>query len=123
MQRFENSLDNYVGLPDATDCSEDPGHKLENASPTSLVPDATSSPPVLLYATDGDPVPNAQATAMEAALITEFGLTLEVTKYIMHYTDTDETKHAFKYWHAQNNAVTPEECVSDQVIDFLRRHP
>jgi acetyl esterase/lipase len=122
MQKFENALDNYVGLPNATDCSEDPNHKLENASPISLVPDATSSPAVLLYATDGDPVPNEQATIMFEALRDKFPLT-DIVRYIMHYTTTDQTNHAYKYWHAQNNAITPSVCVSDQVIEFLQDHP
>jgi hypothetical protein len=40
----------------------------------------------------------------------------------MDYT-VNGTDHAFLYWHEQNNAITPEDCVSHQVIAFLQSYP
>ena len=117
---FENDLDNYVGLPPQTqDCNT-----LDPASPAWLVSHgATSSPPVMLYATDGDPVPHAQATDMYNALKLQFP-TVEVVKYIMHYLYTDPNNHAFKYFHSHNNADNSDaDCVSNQVKAFLLAHP
>lgn len=115
---FIHGVDNYVGLADnVQDCS-----KLSPPSPVTLVPNATSSPPVILYATLGDPVPYQQALDMKQALNLKFGFTLEVDQYTMSYTD-DETKHAFLYWHQQNDAITPQVCVSSQVIAFLQSYP
>ena len=117
---FENVLDNYVGLPPQTqDCST-----LDPASPAWLVSHgATSSPPVMLYATDGDTVPNAQATDMYNALKLQWPA-LEAYKYIMHYTVTDPNRHSYKYWHSQNNADNSDgNCVSYQVLAFLQAHP
>jgi hypothetical protein len=62
LTKFENDLDNYVGLPD-----QDHTHAtLLAASPVNLITTgaATSSPPVMLYATMMDPVPYAQAVDM-----------------------------------------------------------
>ena len=121
LTKFKKSVCNYVGLqqnPPDQNCSV-----LDLASPAKLVPNATSSPAVLLYATDGDPVPNQQTTNMFEALKTKFPITPDIVRYIMHYTTTDQTNHAYKYWHAQNNAITPSVCVSDQVIAFLRSYP
>jgi hypothetical protein len=125
IRQFENDLDNYVGLPNQTDCAHDPDGKLNHASPAWLVTNgATSSPPVMLYATDGDPVPNIQATDMYDALRTKFGFTFEEYSYVMHYDYSSQTKHAFKYWHSANNADNSDgDCVSHQVILFLQAHP
>ena len=62
LTKFENDLDNYVGLPDQTHTHA----ILLAASPWNLVHTgaATSSPPVMLYATMMDPVPYAQAVDM-----------------------------------------------------------
>jgi hypothetical protein len=77
----------------------------------------------MLFATDGDTVPYVQATEMSQALKTRFGFTFEVYAYIMHYTETDPNRHAFKYWHSQNNADNSDgDCVSYQVTDFLLSH-
>ncbi len=53
IEKFENVLDNYVGLPDDTDCDHDPDQKLNHASPAWLVSNGATSnpPPVMLYAT------------------------------------------------------------------------
>jgi hypothetical protein len=60
---------------------------------------------------------------MYNALTTKFP-TLEVDKYVMDYSVTDQTNHAYKYWHAQNNADnSADNCVSYQVLAFLEAHP
>ena len=115
--KFENNLDNYVGLPD-----QDHTHAtLLAASPWNLVDTgaATSSPPVLLYATTKDPVPYEQAETMATELMLHFpGVT------ITEYTLPDTTGlHAFNYWHTQNTLVSPSDCVSHQVITFLQANP
>ena len=77
----------------------------------------------MLYATDGDTVPNAQATDMYNALKLQWPA-LEAYKYIMHYTVTDPNRHSYKYWHSQNNADNSDgNCVSYQVLAFLQAHP
>ncbi len=124
LMQFENDLDNYVDLPDQTDCAHDTNGNLEHASPEWLVTNgATSSPPpIMLYATDGDPVPNAQATDMWSALTMQFP-SLELDLYIMTYPYGDPHDHSYKYWHAQNNAPNSDgECVSAQVLSFLLTH-
>jgi hypothetical protein len=117
LTKFENAVDNYVGLAD-----QDHTHgPLLAASPVSLVSTATSSPPIMLYACQGDPVPYAQAQDMYNALKSKFPVTPEFDLYIMNYT-VDGTDHAYLYWHEQNNASTPQDCVSNQVITFLQAH-
>ena len=116
---FENTLDNYVYLPpqDHTDSV------LLAASPWNLVHTgtATSSPPVLLFATTKDPVPYEQANVMLTELANAFGNNpVRFTKYVL--LDTTGL-HAFNYWHTQNTLVTPSDCVSHQVITFLQAHP
>ncbi|MEP6975845.1 MAG: alpha/beta hydrolase fold domain-containing protein [Spartobacteria bacterium] len=117
IMRFENNLDNYVGLPD-----QDHTHStLLAASPYNLVHTgaATSSPPVMLFATIKDTVPYSQAEEMATELRLHFP---SVT--ITEYTLTDTTGlHAFNYWHTQNTKVTPSDCVSHQVITFLQANP
>ena len=77
----------------------------------------------MLYATDGDTVPYAQANDMWSALLLQFPA-LEVHKYIMHYTVTDPNRHSYRYWHSPNNADNSDgDCVSYQVITFLQAHP
>ena len=102
---FENDLDNYVGLPPQTLCAQDSGQKLSHASPYWLVTNgATSSPPpIRLYATQGDPVPYAQAIDMWSALTLQFP-SLDVQRYILSYPYGDPHDHAYTYWHAQDNA-------------------
>jgi hypothetical protein len=118
LMKFENDLDNYVGLPD-----QDHTHAtLLAASPWNLVTTgaATSSPPVMLYATTKDSVPFEQANVMYDALTTAFGVSPNFIKYVL--PDTTGL-HAFNYWHTQNPLVTPSDCVSHQVITFLQAHP
>lgn len=119
---FENDLDNYVSLQSQTDCPHDPNQNLAHASPQWLVTNGATSnpPPVMLYATDGDPVPYLQANDMYNALTGQFP-TLQVVKYIMAYNYTDQTNHAYKYWHALNTVTG--NCVSSEVIAFLQSHP
>jgi hypothetical protein len=97
-----------------------------HASPKWLITNgATSSPPPMrLYATDGDVVPNSQAIDMWRALQTQFPA-LDVDRYIMHYEYTDQQhRHAYTYWHSINNADNSDgDCVSHQVISFLQAHP
>ncbi len=118
LMNFENDLDNYVNLPaqDHTDTV------LLAASPVNLITTgaATSSPPVMLYATTKDPVPYQQANDMYTALLTLGEPAGTFTKYIL--LDTTGL-HAFNYWHTQNTLVTPSDCVSHQVITFLQAHP
>ncbi len=77
-----------------------------NASPVNLITTgaATSSPPVMLYATTKDPVPYAQADDMYNALLTLGYPAGKFTKYVL--PDTTGL-HAFNYWHTQNPLVTP----------------
>jgi pimeloyl-ACP methyl ester carboxylesterase len=117
--RFEMDLDNYVGLqqnPPDQNCSV-----LDPASPYTIVSTATSSPPVLLYATIKDPMPYEQMNVMYQILIDTFGNPPgKFTKYLL--PDTTGL-HAFNYWHTQNPNVTPSDCVSHQVITFLQANP
>jgi hypothetical protein len=81
LMKFENSSDNYVGLPD-----QDHTHgPLLAASPWNLVTTgaATSSPPVLLYATIKDSVPYEQMNVMYDALTAAFGVSPNFTKYLL----------------------------------------
>jgi hypothetical protein len=76
-----------------------------------------------LYATYGDPVPNEQATDMLYALITQYGLTFDVHRWIMKYPYDTKFDHAYQYWHAANNDTSSDgECVSEEVISFLKAH-
>ena len=124
--KFENDVDNYVGLPDQTDCDHDPDQKLNHASPAWLVTNGATSnpPPIRLYATDGDSVPYAQEDDMYIALHTQFPA-LDLAKYRMSYKYTDPNHHAFTYWHSVNDDPNGggNECVSQQVIEFLQAHP
>lgn len=81
---------------------------------------ATSSPPVMLYATTKDPVSYAQADDMYDALITLGNPPGKFTEYVL--PDTTGL-HAFNYWHTQNILVTPSDCVSHEVITFLQANP
>jgi acetyl esterase/lipase len=126
LAKFENALDNYVGLPDQTKCDDDPTGKLNHASPAWLVTNgATSSPPpIRLYATNGDSVPYAQEDDMFQALFTRYGVTLDYRKYRMSYQYTDPNHHAFTYWHSINDDPSGgNECVGQQVIEFLQANP
>src|ERR1051326_7448370 len=117
-------LDNYVNLPPQTDCAHDPNGNLEHASPEWLVTNGatTNPPPVMLYATQGDPVPYPQSIDMQNALNIQFPA-LEVNRYLMNYAYGDQHDHSYKYWHAQNNDPNSDgECVSQEVISFLQSH-
>ena len=126
---FENDLDNYVNLPPQTNCDPDCDWSgncaLDQASPAWLVTHgATSSPPpVRLYATNGDPVPNSQAQDMYDALRNHYGFSFDVQRWIMNYPYGDPHDHSYKYWHAINNAPGSDGlCVSQEVISFLQTH-
>jgi hypothetical protein len=122
----ENSFDNYVGLPDQTDCDHDPDQKLSHASPFWLVTNGATSnpPPIRLYATEGDSVPYSHEDDMYNALVGRYGISL-VVKYRMTYKFGDPNHHAFTYWHSLNNDPNNggNECVSQQVINFFLAHP
>ena len=124
LTQFENDLDNYVNLLPQTDCAHDPNGNLEHASPEWLVTNGATSnpPPIRLYSTTGDPVPNSQATDMYNALRSQFP-SLDVVKYKMSYQYGDPHDHAYRYWHAQNDDPTSDgQCVSQEVITFLQSH-
>ncbi len=98
---------------------------VNHASPYWLVTNgATSSPPpIRLYTTDGDTVPYAQEDDMYIALHTRFPA-LDLVKYRMSYKYTDPNHHAYTYWHSVNDDLNGgNECVSQQVINFLQAHP
>lgn len=129
LTKFEDDLDNYVNLPRQTNC--DPSCDwsgtcaLDQASPAWLVTNGATSnpPPIMLYSTQGDPVPYSQADDMFNALITRYGGTVEVHEYRMNYPYGDPHDHAFKYWHAINNDPNSDgQCVSQEVINFLQTH-
>ena len=130
LTEFENDLDNYVHLPDQTNCDPDCSYigtscLLDYASPAWLVSNgATSNPPgFMLYATTGDPVPNEQATDMWMALMDQYGTTFDVHRSIMTYDYGRAHDHAFKYWPAANNDPTSDGlCVGQEVISFLQSH-
>ena len=123
IDRFRDILDNYVGLPDGTDCTNDPDQLLSHASPISLVATATSCPPVRLYSADGDTVPYKQGFDMHDALHTRFPLQ-DIVWYNMSYQYDDRHNHAYNYWHSVNDDPDGgNECVSEQVIEFLQAHP
>jgi hypothetical protein len=114
---FEDVADNYVGLPNGQDTEP-----LGVDSPFSLVTSALSStPPVMLYATYGDPVFYQQAQDMHDALFTRFGMTLDLRLHIMTYTG-EYNVHAFTYWH-EPDTDPPYDCVSHEVIAFLQSYP
>ena len=108
LTEFENDLDNYVHLQDQTNC--DPSCDwsgncaLDQASPAWLVSHgATSSPPpIMLYSTTGDPVPNEQSKDMKTALSLQFP-SLDVERWLMTYDYGSAHDHAFKYWPSANN--------------------
>ena len=123
IDRFRDTLDNYVGLPDGTACANDPDQLLSHASPISLVATATSCPPVRLYSTDGDTVPYKQGFDMHGALKTQFPA-LDAVWYKMSYLYDDRNNHAYNYWHSRNDdPIGGNECVSQQVIEFLQTYP
>jgi pimeloyl-ACP methyl ester carboxylesterase len=128
---FEHDLQNYVHMPyslqpcdpacdfGVVNCPLDP------ASPAWLVTHgATSNPPAfMLYATDGDPVPNSQAFDMFQALTNHYGAGFDVHKWTMHYDYDTQFDHAFKYWGAKNNVTGSDGlCVHLEVINFLTTH-
>jgi hypothetical protein len=130
MVDFENDLDNYMGLPRSGDCTKTQGDclALDPASPAWLVTHGATSnpPPVRLYATDGDTVPWVQGQDMRDALLAQFGFNFDVKFYQMHYSITDRQRHAYNYWHSENNAdnnTNGHECVKQEVIEFLQSHP
>ena len=108
---FETHVDNYVGLTyPAYDYAT-----LYAASPVSLITTgaATSSPPVMLYASTLDSVSYVQADEMYNAL-SDIGAM--VTETVFPGSD-----HAFYNWHKMDLSMT--NCVSTDVINFLRSHP
>jgi hypothetical protein len=118
-------LDNYVNLLFPADCDNDPDQKLNHASPYWLVTNGATSnpPPVLLYATTGDRVPNSQSLDMLQALRDQYGTTFDVQQWLMDYAYGSTHDHAFKYWHAANNdPLSDGLCVSQEVITFLQTH-
>ena len=128
LTEFENDLDNYVNLPPQTHCDPNCDWSvtcaLDQASPAWLVTHGATSnpPPVILYSTTGDHVPNTQATHMYNALRSQFP-SLHVEKYKMTYAYGTQYDHAYKYWHAQNNdPISDGLCVSQEVINFLKTY-
>lgn len=119
LMKFENNLDNYVGLLD-----QDHTHStLLAASPWNLVDTgaATSSPAVMLFATTKDSVPYEQANVMYTVLTSKFGVSQKFQRYVQ--PDTTGL-HAFHYWHKPNDAPGGNgDCVSHQVITFLQAYP
>jgi hypothetical protein len=129
LTEFENDLDNYVNLPDQTNCDPNCDWSvtcaLDQASPAWLVSHgATSSPPPMrLYSTTGDPVPNEQSADMKTALIDQCGTTFDVRRWLMTYDYGSAHDHAFKYWPSANNdPLNDGLCVSQEVITFLQSH-
>jgi len=60
---------------------------------------------------------------MFQALITQYGITFDVQRWIMNYPYGDPHDHAYRYWHAINNAPGSDGlCVSQEVITFLQAH-
>ena len=88
----------------------------EAASPMTLIANASSCPPVMLFVSDDDTVPSNQSTNMKTALKSKFPA-VEVAEYTLLNSDS----HAFQYWHMQNPAVS--DCISHQVITFLESYP
>ena len=123
---FHDDLDEYVGLDDGIDCTEDPAGLLEHASPVWLVTNGATSnpPPIMLYTTVGDHVPFYQAADMFTALITHYGTTgHDFEEWEMSYTYGSGYEHAFHYWHQINDATSSDgACVSEEVINFLQTH-
>ena len=126
---FEDDFDNYVGLPDQTNCDPDCSYSgtfcvLDYASPAWLVSNgATSNPPaIMLYSTTGDRVPKEQSADMQNALNIQFP-NLHVDRWLMTYDYGSRSDHAFKYWPAANNdPLSDGLCVGQEVINFLQSH-
>ena len=60
---------------------------------------------------------------MRDALITQYGITFDVQRWIMNYPYGDPHDHAYRYWHAANNdPLSDGLCVSQEVITFLQTH-
>jgi hypothetical protein len=102
------------------------GSLLEHASPVWLVTNGATSnpPPIMLYTTLGDHVPYYDADDMLTALNIQFP-SLHVEKWTMSYTYASGYEHAFHYWHQINddpNNTDGNECVSEEVINFLQTH-
>lgn len=129
IDRFRDILNNYVDLPEGTTCDGNPGdpeEKLNHASPFWLVTHGATSnpPPIRLYATNGDTVPWQQEEDMFQALQTQFPA-LDVFKYRMTFAYGTMNSHAYTYWHSINDDPFGggNECISQQVINFLQAHP
>ena len=60
---------------------------------------------------------------MYNALRTQYGFTFDVQLWIMSYQYNTSHDHAYKYWHALNDAPGSDGlCVSQEVISFLHSH-
>jgi hypothetical protein len=110
--QFETRVDNYVGqtYPDHTHAP------LLAASPVNLITTgvATSSPPIILVASQYDTVSHTQAEDMVTALGT-------IGVHPTYYYFTGSTNHAFDNWHVLDPLGT--NCISTDVINFLRSNP
>jgi hypothetical protein len=110
--QFETRVDNYVGqtYPDHTHAP------LLAASPVNLITTgvATSSPPVMLYASQYDTVSHTQAEDMQTAL-NSIHASVTYTYFF------GSSNHAYDNWHV----ISPltGNCVSEDVINFLRSNP
>jgi hypothetical protein len=60
---------------------------------------------------------------MHGALKTQFPA-LDAVWYKMSYLYDDRNNHAYNYWHSRNDdPIGGNECVSQQVIEFLQTYP
>ena len=129
LDRFRDILDAYVGLDEGTTCqtSSNAEVKLSHASPSWLVANGATSnpPPIRLYATLGDTVPWQQKQDMFDALQTRYGFAYDVVKYRMSFEFGAINAHAYTYWHSENDDPNGgnDECISQQVTNFLQAHP
>lgn len=87
-------------------------------SPISLVPGATSVPPILMFGTELDPVPWQQGNNMSNALLAHGVMTAFFHKV------NGSADHAFNYWYETDLADIPaQRSVGIEVRDFLNAHP
>ncbi len=125
LEKFKNTLDNYVRLPDGTDCGGDPNGNLMHASPKWLVTNGATSnpPPIRLYATERRYCALLAGEGHVAMPYKCDFLGLDVVK--IHNALPVGSKQAMRIPTGTrlNDADNSDgRCVSQQVIDFLKAH-
>lgn len=116
--QFEEDGENYTSTTQNPPDDPDKQVILTANSPISLMPHATAVPPILMFATELDPVPWQQGSNMLKALNL-----YNVTNASFHKVNATNGDHAFNYWFETDGDDSQGRCVKQEVIDFLNSHP